>query len=155
MNMSEPCKTIYANYRRAAGMSQERAAELLGVAVRTLAGWERGESFPPDLRVLSMADIYCAPTLAIEHLRLTACIARDIIPEVPCVPLPQAVCSLLSAMRKLEQAHKDDRLLEIAADGQVDGMEAQEFSAIVDELEDVIAAALSLRYAKGGVRAWT
>lgn len=153
--MNENCVTIYARYRKAAGITQERAAELLGVAVRTLAGWERGESYPPDMRVLSMADIYCAPTLAIEHLRLTAAIARDIIPEVPCVPLPQAVCSLVASIRMFENQHREDCLLRLAADGQIDQMEAAEFAQIVDELEDVIAAALALRYAKGGVRAWT
>ena len=38
-----------------------------------------------------MVDIYCAPTLAIEHLRSTTAIARGILPPVDAVPLPQAV----------------------------------------------------------------
>lgn len=59
---------MYASYRNAVGMTQEHAAELLGVAPRTLQGWERGESTPPNDKVLRMCDIYTAPTLAIEHL---------------------------------------------------------------------------------------
>ena len=153
--MNKDCKTIYARYRLAAGITREKAAELLGVAVRTLAAWEAGDSTPPDMRVLAMADIYGAPTIAIEHLRLVTAIARDILPEVPCVPVSQAVCALVSAMRKVEAEHGADRLLEIAADGRVDELEEGDFVQIANTLEDVVAAALALRYAEGGAKAWT
>ena len=42
----------------------------------------------------------------------------------------------------------------IAADGRVDEMEERQFVELTEELDDVIAAALALRYAEGGVRAW-
>lgn len=146
--------TIYGRYRKAAGMTQEHAAELLGVAVRSLAAWERGETVPPDQRVLAMADIYNAPTLCIEHLRFNVAIARDVLPPVPYVQLPQAVCQLCAALRKVQEEHAEDQLLAIAADGRVDELEQEQFVALADDLDDVIAAALALRYAEGGVRAW-
>nr|DAJ06948.1 MAG TPA: Helix-turn-helix XRE-family like protein [Caudoviricetes sp.] len=146
--------TIYGRYRKAAGMTQEHAAELLGVAVRSLAAWERGETVPPDQRVLAMADIYNAPTICIEHLRFNVAIARDVLPPVPYVQLPQAVCQLCAALRKVQEEHAEDRLLAIAADGRVDELEQAQFVALADDLDDVIAAALALRYAEGGVRAW-
>ena len=152
--MSQNYTTIYGRYRKAAGLTQERAAELLGVAVRSIAAWERGETVPPDQRVLAMADIYGAPTLCIEHLRLNVAIARDVLPPVPHVALPQAVCQLCAALRRVQDAHAEDRLLAIAADGHVDEMEEQQFVELTEELDDVIAAALTLRYAEGGVRAW-
>ena len=136
--MKSEYMTIYGRYRKAAGLTQERAAELLGVTVRSVAAWERGESVPPDMRVLAMADIYNAPTICIEHLRFNVAIARDVLPPVPYVQLPQAVCQLLA----------------IAADGRVDEMEERQFVELTEELDDVIAAALALRYAAGGVRAW-
>lgn len=147
--MSKDFSTMYARYRAASGMTQEYAAELLGVATRTLAAWERGESKPSDERVLSMVDIYCAPTLAIEHLRATTAIARGILPPVDAVPLPQAVCQLLSSIRTLEEIHAEDRLLQIAADGQVDQIEAPDFSRLLEELEPVMAAVLAVKYARG------
>lgn len=147
--MSKDFQTMYARYRNAAGMTQEYAAELLGVATRTLAAWERGESKPSDERVLSMVDIYCAPTLAIEHLRATTAIARGILPPVDAVPLPQAVCQLLSSIRTLEEIHAEDKLLEIAADGKVDEIEAPSFSRLLEELEPVMAAVLAVKYARG------
>ena len=152
--MKSDYTTIYGRYRKAAGLTQERAAELLGVTVRSVAAWERGESVPPDQRVLAMADIYSAPTLCIEHLRFNVAIARDVLPPVPYVHLPQAVCQLCAAMQKLQNEHAGDKLLAIAADGRVDEMEQAQFVELANDLDDVIAAALALRYAEGGVRAW-
>ena len=150
--MKSECMTIYGRFRKAAGLTQERAAELLGVTVRSVAAWERGESVPPDMRVLAMADIYSAPTICIEHLRFN--VARDVLPPVPHVALPQAVCQLCAALRKVADEHAEDQLLAIAADGRVDDMEDRKFVELTEELDDVIAAALALRYAEGGVSAW-
>ena len=148
--MSKDYESMYARHRNAAGMTQERAAELLGVAPRTLQAWERGESTPPNARVLAMCDIYCSPTLAIEHLRYSSIIAYDVLPPVQAVPVAQAVCQLLSAIRKLEEIHAGDRLLEIAADGKVDEIEKADFDQLLIELDPIMAAVLSLRYAVEG-----
>ena len=148
--MSKDFESMYARHRNAAGMTQERAAELLGVAPRTLQAWERGESTPPNARVLAMCDIYCSPTLAIEHLRYSSIIAYDVLPAVKAVPVAQAVCQLLSAIRKLEEIHAEDKLLEIAADGRVDEIEKADFEQLLIELDPIMAAVLSLRYAVEG-----
>ena len=142
--MKSEFMTIYGRYRKAAGLTQERGAELLGVTVRSVAAWERGESVPPDMRVLAMADIYNAPTICIEHLRFNVAIARDVLPPVPYVHLPQAVCQLCAALRKVQEEHAEDQLLAIAADGRVDEMEERQFVELTEELDDVIAAAKSL-----------
>ena len=148
--MSKDYESMYARHRNAAGMTQERAAELLGVAPRTLQAWEHGESTPPNARVLAMCDIYCSPTLAIEHLRYSSIIAYDVLPAVRAVPVAQAVCQLLSAIRKLEEIHAGDKLLEIAADGKVDEIERADFEQLLIELDPIMAAVLSLRYAVEG-----
>lgn len=150
MTTSDNYDNLYARHRKAAGMTQERAAELLGVAPRTLQAWERGESAVPNLRVLSMCDIYCSPTLAIEHLRFSNVIAYDILPAVRAVPVAQAVCQLLGAIRKLEEVHAGDRLLQIAADGQIDEMERADYDALLLDLDPVVSAVLALRYAQEG-----
>ena len=148
--MSKEYESMYARHRNAAGMTQECAAELLGVAPRTLQAWERGESTPPNARVLAMCDIYCSPTLAIEHLRYSSIIAYDVLPAVKAVPVAQAVCQLLSAIRKLEEIHAGDKLLQIAADGKVDEIEKADFEQLLIELDPIMAAVLSLRYAVEG-----
>ena len=140
--------SLYARYRKAAGLTQERAAELLGVAVRTLQAWERLESPVPNARILAMVDVYSAPTLAIEHLRFTNVIAYELLPAVRELPVAQAVCQLLSAVRRLEEIHAGDQLLQIAADGRVDEIERPAMDELLTELEPVIAAVMSLRYAR-------
>ena len=148
--MSGNRENLYARYRNASGMTQEHAAELLGVAPRTLQAWERDESTPPNAKVLRMCDIYTAPTLAIEHLRSSSIIAYDVLPPVRSVPMAQAVCQLLSAIRHLENIHAGDQLLQIAADGRVDEMERADFDQLLADLEPVTSAVLALRYAKEG-----
>ena len=148
--MSMNCGSMYARHRNAAGITQERAAELLGVAPRTLQAWERGESTPPNTRVLAMCDIYCSPTLAIEHLRYNSIIAYDVLPPVRAVPVAQGVCQLIGALRKLEEIHAEDRLLDIAADGKVDEIERADFDQLLIELDPVMSAVLALRYAVEG-----
>lgn len=150
MNTKDTYETLYARYRKAAGMTQEYAAELLGVATRTLQAWERGESTPPNARVLAMCDIYTAPTLAIEHLRMCDIIAYDVLPAVKAVPVAQAVCALISQIRKIEEIHAGDKLLDIAADGKVDEIEKPDYDRLLIELEPLIAAVLSLKYAREG-----
>lgn len=150
MTTNNEYESMYARHRKAAGITQERAAELLGVAVRTLQAWERGESTPPNARVLSMCDVYCSPTLAIEHLRYNSIIAYDVLPPVRAVPVAQATCQLLAAIRRLEEIHAGDQLLQIAADGRVDELERADFDQLLIELEPVMAAVLSLRYAVEG-----
>lgn len=150
--MSETGMNIYGRYRRAAGLTQERAAELLGCAVRTLANWERDVNTPPDSMVVRMADVYQAPTIAIEHLRCTTMLARDILPVVKIVPLSQAVCGLIAAVRSFMEGDCDWALLDIASDGAVDELEEKEFTRLIEELDRIVQAALTLKFSKGGTR---
>ncbi|MBQ4307515.1 MAG: helix-turn-helix transcriptional regulator, partial [Lachnospiraceae bacterium] len=87
-------RTMYARHRTAAGLTQEKAAELLGCAVRTVQAYESGESIPPDYVVALMCDVYPAPMLALEHLWASSSMGRALIPEVSRLPLAQAACQL-------------------------------------------------------------
>lgn len=148
MNMSNNYTTIYQICRQTAGMTQEHAAELLGVATRTLAAWESGERPVPDLRVADMVDLYGTPFLALQHLRLYSPLGPKVLPPVDRVPLPQAVCQLFKATADIEKARVKDQLIQIAADGRVDELEETEFSALLLELEPLISAVLALKYAE-------
>ena len=141
---------IYSRCRRARGITQEYAAELLGVATRTVAAWEAGERIPSGVMVARMVDVYQTPVLALEHLRLNDALAREYIPRIAETPLPQAVCQLVSAVRNFAAIEGEDRLLDIAADGKVDELERAEYEMLLDALEPIIQAAMTLRIAAGG-----
>lgn len=148
--MHEPCANIYAKYRKAAGITQERAAGLLGCSVRALANWESGVNTPPDSIVVTMADVYAAQTIAIEHLRSTTQIAREVLPAVRVVPMSQAVCSLVSAIKEFVSGDCDWALLDIASDGVVDELEEKEFQRLMEQLDRIVEAALLLKYSNRG-----
>lgn len=148
--MNDDSRNMYARHRRASGLTQEKAAELLGCAVRTLANWEAGVTIPPDDKVALMCDIYSSNTLAVEHLRATTSLARGLLPEVAQLPLAQAVVQLLWRMQEFNAKHRPEDLMVISSNGRVDeGHEAVTFAEITDELHDIVQAALQLKYAQG------
>lgn len=136
---------MYGRYRRAAGLTQERAAELLDCPVRTLANWEAGTYLPPDDKVLLMVDVYQAPTLAIEHLRSRSAMAAELLPEVSQRSLPEAALALLAAIKEFSIEENDLELMKIAADGRVSGEEKKRYAYIMAKLMDIVDAAYELR----------
>ena len=150
--MPGECGNLYGRYRRAAGLTQERAAELLGCAVRSLANWEYGLYVPPDDKVVLMCDVYQAPTLAIEHLRATTALARMVLPEYRKMTLSTAVCGLLASIRDFISSESDWALLDIAADGIVEDTESVQFKLLMGQLDKIVAAATELKFAEGAER---
>lgn len=134
--------------RHAAGMTQERWAEALEVSVEAVRGYEAGLYMPSDDLALRMADAAAMPVLSHWHLLNKSSVARALIPDVRLLGLSMATVRLLGAMGRFQAAHRSDRLLEIAADGQVDGLEKMDFRAILEELQEITTAAMELRYAK-------
>ena len=140
--------TIFQTCRQAAGITQERAAELLGISVRTLAAYESGSRPVPPLRAADMVDLYGTQFLAMQYLRLYAPFASEVLPSVDRVPLAQAVCQLMAAIEHVHQQRAGSRLMQIAADGQIDELEESEFAALLLELEPLISAVLAIKYAE-------
>lgn len=143
--MQSSWPNMYGRYRQSAGLTQERAAELLGVARGTVKGWEAGSFLPPDDKVLMMVDIYMAPTLAIEHLRSRSAMAAELLPEVSARSLPEAALALLAALKDFTVEEADLELMKIAADGKVSGDEKKRYAYIMAKLMDVVDAAYELR----------
>ena len=51
--------------RIAAGLTQEQAAELLGVSRQTISNWENNKTYPDIVRVIKMSDLYA---VSLDHL---------------------------------------------------------------------------------------
>lgn len=146
--MQEAYRNIYKTARQAAGLTQERWAEVIGVSTESVRLYETGRGFPSDEIVTRMADLTPLRVLCYWHLKEKSSVANDILPEVERLSLPQAVVQLLVAIRDFKES--TDELLTIAADGLVDDREAGVFEEILDALDNIIRAALSVRYAEGG-----
>lgn len=53
------------NARNEKGMTQEHAAELLGVSRQTISNWENNKSYPDIISVIKMSDLY---SVGLDHL---------------------------------------------------------------------------------------
>lgn len=146
--MQDNSRNIYYNARQTAGLTQERWAEMLGISVEAVRQYETDKIMPSDEVVMRMIEVAMLPALGYWHLCKKSRLAKELLPKVERLPLPQAVVQLLAGIRSFENRHRDDNLLEIAADGRVDQLEERLYRQILDELDVIVRAAIQLRYAE-------
>lgn len=146
--MQDNCRNIYKTARLAAGLTQERWAEVLGISTESVRLYETGRGLPSDDVVARMSEVSVMPVLGYWHLKEKSGVANDILPDVKRLELPQAVVQLLVAIRDFKE--NADELLTIAADGMVSASERSIFEEIIDDLDDIIRAAWAVKFVRGG-----
>ena len=146
--MPEECRNIYKTCRKAAGFTQEAAAERLGISVESLRAYESGQRIPPNEVVELMVILYNAQHLAYQHLRETNAMYGRVVPEVPQCSVLEASARLTNRIYAFADSHADRRLMRMAEDNVIDQTERLEFDAILEELQEIVEAALALRCAK-------
>lgn len=144
MTMSPECRNIYKTARRAAGLTQEAAAEMLGISVESVRAYETSGRFPPNSIVESMVVCYNAQYLAYQHLQETNTLVDGIIPTLCERDLLKLCVRLYNRIRRLADSGELDKLLAIAEDGFVDAKEREDFDHILCELREVIRSGLEL-----------
>ena len=142
--MQNDCTNIYQSARKVAGFTQERAAELLGLSVRSLADYEAGLRLPPNDVVDRMVTVYNSQLLAVQHLRECTRSARELLPEIRPMALPEAVLTLIDAVYAFADDRLDRELIDIARDGIIAEDERERFDRVVDKIRDITAAAIAL-----------
>lgn len=151
--MPEEYRNIYKTSRKAAGLTQESAAERLGISVESLRAYESGQRIPPNEVVELMVILYNAQHLAYQHLRETNAMYGRVVPEVPLCSVLEASARLTNRIYAFADSHADRRLMRMAEDNVIDPVERPEFDAILEELQEIVEAALALRCAKDTERA--
>lgn len=146
--MANDCQNIYRTARKSAGMTQEKAAQLLSVSVDSLRDYEQGQRSVPSDVASAMCDVYQAPYLAVQHLRLTSDLGRQVVPEIQLKDLPEAVLGVLAAVQRF--CAKRDVMVEIAADGQITEDEQAEWNEIMKLANGLNVAMNNMRFSKGG-----
>lgn len=143
--MSGKYLNCYQRARKATFLTQEEAAERLGLSAESLKQYEGGKRVPPDEVVARMCEVYDVPWLALEHAAETD--ALGVLPEVAPKPLPMASIALTNRLHAA--ADRLGGLLQIAEDGVIDEAERPVFEEIVEDLLETIAAAYQVIYADG------
>lgn len=139
---------IYQAARKAAGLTQEAAAERLAVSVESMRAYETGLRLPGDDVVTRMMAVYDAQYLGAQHLQCKPWLLPECVMMAKPEPLPVAVIKLVRRVMAFAEAHRSDQLMEIAEDGVISEGERDLFDEIATELGDIVQAALALEYAK-------
>ena len=140
-------KNIYQAAREAAGMTQERAAELIGLSVESIRSYETEKRLPTDDTVIKMTEIYGgANYLAYQHLKHKSMIGNTILPDVSEIPLSQAALQMIHEMNDFIQCEPD--IIKITMDGVIDASEEFVWTDIVQKCQKLCKAVLTLQYSK-------
>lgn len=142
--MPEENRNIYQTARRAAGLTQEAAAERLAVSVESLRAYENDYRVVPNDVVSRMVEIYDKQYLAYQHLRQTTDLMARVVPELDQRSLLELGARITTRINRLARTGGADRLLEIAEDGRIDEAERPDFEALAADLREIIRAGLEL-----------
>lgn len=141
-------RNSYKTCRKSAGLTQESAAERLGISVESLRAYENGQRIPPNHVVQLMALLYNAVYLGLQHLQETDALYRSVVPEIQPKSVLEASAKLTNRIFDFAASHADRRLMRIVEDNVIDTAEQAEFDAILEDLEEIVEAALELRCAQ-------
>ena len=145
--MSSTCQTPYKLSRLHAGMTQEAAAEVIPISIRSLSDYESGRTIPPDDVVERMVDVYETGAdkqswLAWEHLRMRSIVARRLFPKVEMKPIAEATLELLCLEESLARAIRIAAI--IAKDGKITPDEREQFQEVSDVLQQAVSASMEV-----------
>lgn len=137
---------IYQTARKAAGLTQEAAAERLALSVESVRAYETGLRVPGNDIVARMCAVYDAQYLGMQHVQLSGALLPACLREARPERLEAATIKLVRRMMRFADEHRSDRLLEIAEDGVIDDDERPEFLSIAAEISEIVKAGLALMY---------
>ena len=142
--MPENFRNIYKIARRAAGYTQEAAAEMMNLSVESLRAYETGRRIPAGDVVLQMVICYNAQRLAVQHLQETNILFNSVVPPLEDRNMLEVAVRIYNRLRSFQEDNRLDRLLAIAEDGVIDDQERPEFEAIIADLRQIIQSGLEL-----------
>lgn len=142
--MPENFRNIYKIARRAAGYTQEAAAEMMNLSVESLRAYETGRRIPAGDVVLQMVICYNAQRLAVQHLQETNTLFNSVVPHLEDRSMLEVAVRIYNRLRSFQEDNRLERLLAIAEDGVIEDQERPEFEAIIADLRQIIQSGLEL-----------
>ena len=129
-------KTIFQLSREELGYSREKASELLGwISPERIEKIENEKSMPHPDEILAMSIVYKNPQLCNFYCANLCPIGQEYVPEVKIKDLSQIVLEMLASLNAMRK--KQERLIEITADGKISGDEVEDFIRIQEDLEKI------------------
>ena len=129
-------KNIYQQLREGMGLTREKASELLeSMTPERIERIESGKFNAHPDEVMLMAKKYQDPQLCNHYCANECEIGQQYVPEIKIKHLSQIVLEMLSSLKGVEK--RQERLMEITADGRVEADEVDDFIQIQQELEKI------------------
>ncbi len=129
-------KNVYQLRREELGLSREKASELLEtMPAERIEKIESEKSLPHPDEVLLMSEAYKMPNLCNYYCANECPIGKQYVPEIKIKDLSQIVLEMLASLNSMHK--KQERLIEITADGKIEGDEIKDFIHIQEELEKI------------------
>ena len=129
-------KTIYQTIREDLELSREKASELLEVITpERIERIENEKTMPHPEEILIMAEKYKVPDLCNHYCANQCPIGERYVPEIKVKDLSMIVLEMLASLNSMNK--KKDRLIEITADGRIEGDEIEDLIYIQEELERI------------------
>ena len=128
-------KNMYQIYREEAGLTRAQASEALEFITESRIERIEYGALPQPEEVVQMALVYKKPELCNYYCSHECKIGQVYVPEVKMAGLPQIVLEILAALNVLDR--DKNRLIEIAADGEIADTELTDFLQIRDKLDEM------------------
>lgn len=129
-------KNVYQLRREELGLSREKASELLeSMPADRIEKIESEKTLPHPDEVLLMSEAYKMPNLCNFYCANECPIGKQYVPEIKIKDLSQIVLEMLASLNAMNK--KKERLIEITADGMIEGDEIEDFIHIQEELEKI------------------
>lgn len=129
-------KSVFQLRREELGLSRDRASELLEwISPEQIERIESGKKNANPDEVVIMAEKYQDPSLRNYYCANECAIGQEYVPEIRIKHLSQIVLEMLATLNTVEK--KQERLMEITADGKIEAKEMDDFIQIQQELEKI------------------
>ena len=137
-------KSAFQLRREELGLSREKASELLdGIPPERIERIENGKFVPHPDEVLEMSEKYRMPSLCNYYCSNCCPIGKRYVPEIKLKDLSQIVLEMLASLNSMNK--KQERLIEISADGLVEDDEIKDFVYIQEELQKISSSVEALK----------
>lgn len=136
-------ENIYQKYRRLAGITQEKAAEHLGISVDSLKGYEHDKRIPSNDIVSKMCLTYGDMKLAYEHL-INSSTGELVLERLDEKDLCCSVLGFINEMNKLVQSQ--NKIIQITSDGRISSDEVDDWIDVEGKLRALIKSSYEILF---------
>ena len=141
---TKPNKNLFQLSREELELTREKASEVLqSITPDRIEKIENEKAVPYPDEILVMANGYKKPELCNYYCSHICEIGRKYVPEVKIKDLSRIVLEIIASMNRM--GAKNDRLIEIAADGGIANEVYEDFEEIRKELGNISMAIEELR----------